>query len=348
MRVKASHSLHEFDLIRAIHRRYGRSDRSLVRGIGDDAAVVVQSPQRWSLLTTDLLAESVHFDLNTATFMDVGFRAAAANLSDIAAMGGAPRYLLVALAIPRRGTDRQVHELYRGMMAACRPHGVRLIGGDLSASSSGWFIAITLLGSVPPHRALFRRGARAGDRLYVTGTLGDSLAGLKLLRQEKSSRKRRTARHSLSPGHRRFLIGRHLRPSARVGIGQWLSNKRLATSAIDLSDGLSGDVRHICDESRVGAEIDLMALPVSAACRTFADRTGADPSTLAVTGGEDFELLFTTPPRLHVELERQAAQRGFRVTCIGTIRPARDGIKARLKTGALQPLAAASYEHFQG
>jgi thiamine-monophosphate kinase len=346
-RLKASPSLHEFDLIRAIHRRYGRPERSLVRGIGDDAAVVAQRPHRWSLLTTDSLVESIHFDLNTAAFPDVGFRAAAANLSDIAAMGGTPLYLLVALAIPRRGTAKQVHQLYRGMMAGCRPHRVRLIGGDLSASSSGWFIGITLVGSVAPHRALFRRGARVGDRLYVTGTLGDSLAGLRLLQQETSSRRRGAARRPLSAGHRRFLIGRHLRPSPRVEIGRWLSNERLATSAIDLSDGLSGDLRHICDESRVGAEIDLMALPVSAACRAFAGGTRTDPSALALTGGEDYELLFTAPSRLHAQLERKAAQHGFRITRIGTIRPSRDGLRVRLKNGALRPLAMTSYEHFR-
>ena len=118
---------------------------------------------RWSVLTTDLLTEGVHFDLRTATMADIGFRAAAANLSDIAAMGGTPQYLLVALAIPRTGTSRHVHQLYRGMMAACRPHHVRLIGGDTSASDGGWFISVTLVGMVPPRKALFRSGARVGD-----------------------------------------------------------------------------------------------------------------------------------------------------------------------------------------
>ena len=163
---------------------------SVIQGIGDDAAVITSRAGQWTVLTTDLLTEGVHFDLRTATMADIGFRAAAANLSDIAAMGGTPQYLLVALAIPRTGTSRQVHQLYQGMMAACRPHQVRLIGGDTSASSGGWFLSVTLIGMVPPHKALFRSGARIGDFLYVTGTIGDALAGLRLLNEPPTRSKR--------------------------------------------------------------------------------------------------------------------------------------------------------------
>lgn len=347
VRTKASPTIHEFDLIRALHQRHGRHSPSVIRGIGDDAAVVTAGTGRWSVLTTDLLAEGIHFDLRTATMADIGFRAAAANLSDIAAMGSTPQYVLVALAIPRTGTSDQVQQLYKGMMAACRHHHVRLIGGDTSASNGGWFVSLTLVGMVPPRKALFRNGARAGDRVYVTGTIGDSLAGLTLLNEPISPAKRRPHTAVLSARHRQFLIGRHLRPTARIAEGQWLSTHRLATSAIDISDGLSGDLRHICEESHVGADLDLGSLPLSPACRAYAASRQLDHVALALTGGEDYELLFTVSPRHRAQIERDATRHRFRITCIGTIRPAQNGIQAIGPDGIRRPLPITSYEHFK-
>ena len=346
VRTKARSTIHEFDLIRALHRRHGRRTPSVIRGIGDDAAVITSRAGQWTVLTTDLLTEGVHFDLRTATMADIGFRAAAANLSDIAAMGGTPQYLLVALAIPRTGTRQQVLQLYRGMMAACRPHHVGLIGGDTSASSGGWFLGVTLIGMVPPRKALFRSGARVGDLLYVTGTIGDALAGLKLLNEPPSRAKRHRRTATLSTRHRQFLIGRHLRPTARVAEGQWLSAHRFATSAIDISDGLSGDLRHICEESHVGVDLDLGALPLSPACHAYAASRQLDPLDLALTGGEDYELLFTVSPRQRLRLERTAIERGFSLSCIGKIHPIRFGIQAVPPHGRRHRLANTSYEHF--
>lgn len=346
VRTKPNPTIHEFELIRALHRHYGRRTPSVIQGIGDDAAVITSRAGQWTVLTTDLLTEGVHFDLRTATMADIGFRAAAANLSDIAAMGGTPQYLLVALAIPRTGTRHHVLQLYRGMMAACRPHHVGLIGGDTSASSGGWFLSVTLIGMVPPRRALFRSGARIGDLLYVTGTIGDALAGLKLLSDPPPRAKHYPLSAALSPRHRQFLIRRHLRPTARVAEGQWLSTDRLATSAIDISDGLSGDLRHICKESHVGVEIDLGALPLSPACRAYAASRELDAVDLALTGGEDYELLFTASPRQRPRLERTALERGFSLTCIGKIHPFRFGIQAVSSHGRRHRLANTSYEHF--
>jgi thiamine-monophosphate kinase len=277
---------------------------------------------------------------------DIGFRAAAANLSDIAAMGATPQYLLVSLAIPRIGANRQVHQLYQGMMAACRPHHVQLIGGDTSASSSGWFLSLTLIGMVTPRKALFRSGARIGDGLYVTGTIGDSLAGLRLLNEPPPRANRYPRAATLSSRHRQFLIGRHLRPTARVAEGQWLNTQRFATSAIDISDGLSGDLRHICEESHVGVELDLSAIPLSPACRAYAASRKLNPVDLALIGGEDFELLFTVSPRQRLRLERSAIERGFFLTCIGTIHSFRFGIQALTLHGRRHRLANRSYEHF--
>jgi len=347
VRTKARPTIHEFDLIRALHRRHGRRSSSVIQGIGDDAAVIMSRAGQWTVLTTDLLTEGVHFDLRTATMVDIGFRAAAANLSDIAAMGGTPQHLLVALAIPRTGTSRHVYQLYQGMMAACSPHHVELIGGDTSASSGGWFLSVTLIGMVPPHEALFRRGARIGDLLYVTGTIGDALAGMRLLNEPPARTKRHPWAATLSSRYRQFLIGRHLRPAARVAEGQWLSSHRFATSAIDISDGLSGDLRHICKESHVGADLDLDALPLSPACRAYAASRKLDPVDLALTGGEDYELLFTVSPRQRLRLERAALKRGFSLTCIGKIHPLRFRIQTMSLHGRRHRLANTSYEHFK-
>jgi thiamine-monophosphate kinase len=254
--------------------------------------------------------------------------------------------MLGALAIPRTGVGRDIDQLYRGMMAACRPHHVRLIGGDTSASSHGWFITLTLIGALSPRKALFRNGARIGDRLYVTGTIGDALAGLKLLKEPPTGGKRRPPPAGLSLRHRKFLIGRHLRPTARIPEGRWLSAHRFATSAIDISDGLSGDLRHICEESHVGVELDLGALPLSPACRAFAATRKVDPIDLALTGGEDYELLFTVSPRQCRRLEQSAIERGFSLACIGRIQPHHFGVRTLSPDGKHRRLANTSYEHF--
>lgn len=344
---KAKHTIQEFALIQALQRRFARRAPLLVRGIGDDAAVIAASPTTWWHITTDLLAEGVHFDLSTASPESVGYRAAMANLSDIAAMGAVPRYLLTSLAIPKMFKSAHVYELYEGLMKACRPHGVRLIGGDTSASKAGLFLSITLIGTTAARRALFRHGARVVDRIYVTGTLGDSLAGLQLLTRRKTPRSTPRIFPQLGKSHRHFLVNRHLRPTARLAEGQWLNNARLATAAIDLSDGLSGDLRHICEESRVGAELDLGKIPISAACRAYAERHRLQPVQLALTGGEDYELLFTASSRNHSTIERQARARGYRVTCIGTIRPQRFGIQMTANDGTMRPIPMTSYEHFR-
>lgn len=342
VRSQARSRLREFDLIRTLKRRYGQTGSRIVHGIGDDAAVLGSGRHRY-LVTTDLLAEGIHFDCRTAAFDDIGFRAAVANLSDIAAMGGTPQYVLVSLAIPRDGTGRQVNQLYEGMMTACRPYQVRLIGGDTSGSCGGWFVNITLIGSATSGRILLRSGARPGDDLYVTGTLGDSRAGLQLLQGSQT----RAGSRSLTPVQRRHLIQRHLRPTARIREGQWLSSAGWATSAIDLSDGLSGDIRHLCTESRVGAVIELSSLPISSACRHYAASVKQDPSALALAGGEDYELLFTVPARQRVRFERAARHHRLPITRVGEIATSREGIRMTAPDGRQRPLLLSGYEHFR-
>lgn len=346
MALHTANPLQEFALIRALKSQFSHHASGLVQGIGDDAAVVDSPSPIWWHLTTDLLAEGIHFDLKSAAPRSVGYRAAIANLSDLAAMGAVPRYLLISLAIPKQVSRSHIYDFYRGLMKACRPYGVALIGGDTSASKSGFFLSITLLGTTAEHHALFRHGAKVGDLIYVSGTLGDSLAGCRLLAQNTSRRLSEKNRSQFSRVYRQFLIRRHLYPSARVAEGQWLNNEGLASAAIDLSDGLSGDLRHICEESGVGAEVEIDNLPLSPACRAYAKACNVSPVQLAITGGEDYELLFTAPPRYRRTLERQARAQGYHLTHIGTIRPQKFGIQMTSQ-GGTQPLPQTSYEHFR-
>lgn len=337
-RRKATHPIQEFPLIRQLQRRYERPSPLILKGIGDDAAVVSIPSGSWTVLTTDLLAEGVHFDLRTASPTSVGYRAAMANLSDAAAMGATPRFLLISIAIPAAIRAAEIHALYRGLMSACDHYEVHLIGGDTSASRHGLFLSITLLGTTKQGQALFRTGARVGDGIYVTGTLGDSLAGLQLLTPRRGTR--------LAKADRDFLIDRHRHPTARVREGLWLNQAHLATAAIDLSDGLSGDLRHMCEASQVGADIELARLPISPACHRYAHKQEVDPITLALAGGEDYELLFTVAPHDEQQLERQARAKRFLVTKIGIIRSRRSGLSSLTSDGGRVPLPITSYRHF--
>lgn len=330
--------LREFQLIEHVRRLFGRTSPAVVLGIGDDTAIIKPPPGRHMLLTTDLLVEDIHFTLSTATYEEIGYKAAVANISDIAAMGGTPHSLVISLAIPHSVNTTDVTKLYRGLMAACRPYGVSLIGGDTSASRHGLFVSVTLTGYVTPGQALRRDGARAGDIVYVTGTLGDSLAGLQILKMR--SRKR------LSRRDVRYLIARHHRPTPRVHAGQFLVARGLATAAIDVSDGLSGDLVHLCEESAVGVEIDAAALPLSRACGAYAVATKTDPIQLALRGGEDYELLFTVPAARRGALERLRRHAGCRLTPIGVIRPKRFGLKLRTSRGDVLLLRNTGYQHF--
>ncbi len=335
--------LHEFQLIETLHRRYGATGPNVVRGIGDDAAVVTPIKGHELVLTTDLLAEGVHFDHKTATFQDIGYKAAVASLSDIAAMGAKPDYLLVSLAIPPSRTASDIQRLYRGLMLACRPHGVELIGGDTSASRQGLFINIVLIGSTKAGRALTRDGAQVGDLLYVTGTIGDSLAGLRLLSVRPGTK---GSLLGFKTGSAQGLIHRHLRPTPRITVGQLLSAQQLATAAIDLSDGLSGDLKHMCEQSHVGAEIERDALPVSSALRRYADMNTVDPVDVALQGGEDYELLFTVAPRHRKTLEHLGGQIDCKLSCIGIIKPEAYGLRIKDHSGSVRRLPMLSYQHF--
>ncbi len=341
---RASRTLDEFRFIELIRRRFGAAPPSVLTSIGDDAAVVsAPGGGRW-VFTTDLLAEGVHFSLDTTSLEDLGHKAGAANLSDIAAMGATPRYLLVDMAVAPTLDTPMLLGFYRGLSRLSRRHGVAVIGGDMSGSRADLFIAITAIGTTSSAPAILRHGAKLGDCLFVSGTIGDSLAGLQLL--EKRSRTARDA-DAVPTAARRTLQARHRRPTPRVELGAALGARRLATAMIDLSDGLSGDLPHLCEHSRVGAIVEARQLPLSRALREFAQATRQSPIDLALQGGEDYELLFTVSPNDRPAIRQLARRLRIPLTEIGRITAVRSGRRLRLPTGEIRPLPVTGYRHFR-
>ena len=331
----------EFQLIQSIARGFSSRGPLPLVGIGDDAAILSHPPGSHLVISTDLLVEDIHFSRSTASLYDIGYKAAVANLSDIAAMGATPTYILVAVALPSHLKYQDWKELYRGLSVPCKAHGVQLVGGDTSASRSSLFLAITILGQVEPNRALTRGGAKEGEIIYVSGTLGNSAAGLACLTRQ--------AKQVHTPNQRqpmKFLVHRHLRPTPRIGLGRLLSSRGFASAALDLSDGLSGDLLHLCQQSRVGALIRENSLPLSPHLVTYASQMNVDPLLWALHGGEEYELLFTVPPKYQRRLEVAVKQLGLPVTAIGLMTSRRSGLRIAHTDGKTQKLLPQSYVHF--
>jgi thiamine-monophosphate kinase len=277
--------LGEFEFIRSIKDDCHFSHEKLIKGIGDDCAVVGPYEGKALLLTTDTLLEDIHFLLAKIPPEHLGEKSVAVNLSDIAAMGGKALHLLVSLAIPRTMSVDTVHAMYRGMKRICRRYGVNILGGDTVASPHRLMINVTVLGEAPEKEVLYRSGARPGDYIYLTGTIGDSAAGLRLIRGEFSA-----------PEQVAFpLREAHNRPVPHLEAGRIIARSGLASAMIDLSDGLLSDLRHICEASSVGARLIYNALPLSGELKALAEANNFDPYKLALAGGEDYRLLITVP-----------------------------------------------------
>jgi len=317
--------LGERRVISRIRRTFGQARSDILLGIGDDAALV-RGPERL-LLTTDILVEGEDFRIADHPPRLLGRKALNVNLSDIAAMGGRPLHALVGMALPGDIDESWLRQFMTGFRSAAREAGVALVGGDLSQAEK-IMIAVMVTGEVKsPVR---RGGAKPGDGIFVSGTLGDAAAGLRLL--EKGG-----IRGVVKPV--RPLIGAFLDPAPRLKLGALLAGKGLASAMIDLSDGLSVDLAHICGESGVGAEVEAARVPVSEALTRFA----RDPLDLALNGGEDFELLFTVRPAKIAAVEALASRHAL--TRIGRITGGRS-IRLVGPGGKKKPLRAGGFEHF--
>lgn len=313
----------------------GRS-RHVAVGIGDDAAVVRIREGRDLILTADLSIEGVHFTTRLHPARSVGHRALARSLSDIAAMGGVPRFALISAAFTKVAPKDWVQEFFRGVFELASRYRVEVIGGDTSIVRQKAMVDVTLAGEVDRGRGLLRSGARSGDHIFVSGTLGQSALGLKILKSRGRGRKR-SAKVEKGDLHIAPPIQSHLYPEPRCELGRWLQKAGIPSAMMDISDGLSTDLVRLCEASGVGARIYSDRIPVP---------TGVNPRRsleLALNGGEDYELLFAVAERKLAKLPRQ--HRGVPLHRIGRILPSRE-IRIVHSDGTEAPLAPSGYDHF--
>jgi len=307
--------LGERALIERIRARLPAAPSSLIVGIGDDAAVAAMERGALTVLTTDALVEGVHFDRRYSSAVDVGYKALSVNVSDVAAMGAAPRLALLSLILPPDLPVADVDGLVDGFVDLGRATGVTLAGGNITRSPGPLVIDVTVIGTVKPRRVLTRGGGRAGDQLFVSGSIGAAAAGLAWLREQ--------ARDLTSAPDDPLLMDcvlKHRRPEPRARVGALLGRTRAAVACMDLSDGLADAVRQIARASGTGARIESERLPLHPAARAYFSARGQDPVLASVTGGDDYELLFAVTARARGRLktvERQA--RGVPLTRIGEL-----------------------------
>lgn len=328
--------LGEFELIARLAARLGTGSGVAV-GIGDDTAVLEPTPGYQLLATCDGQVEGVHF-LREGTPPDaLGHRALASNLSDVAAMGGRPRWALVALSLPPELPVEWVEAMYEGMAALARRHDVAVVGGNVARTTGGTVVDVTVLGEVEPARRLTRAGARPGNEILVTGHPGESAAGLELiLRPELRGRvAEATAAH---------LLDAHWRPAPRVEAGQAIAAIGRATAGIDVSDGIAGDLGHLLAASGVGATLDADALPIGAELRELASALGRHPAELVLHGGEAYELLFTCPADAATAMVADVEATGVRCHRIGQV-DAEPRLRLR-HADRVEPLSTRGHDHF--
>lgn len=330
--------LGEFGLIARINELLPQAGRDLVLGVGDDVAVLRSPSDKYLLATADIQVEGIHFLKDRGSPEEVGRKIVAVNVSDIASKGGVPLHLLVSLALPSDTKVSYVDELYEGIGQAAARYGVDVAGGNVSTSPRGLMVDAFLLGEVEPELLLRRSGARVGDALYVTGYLGDAAAGLALLLDSSiyaSSHDGEAVRSA------------YLAPAARPLEGRMIAGSGAATAMMDISDGLASDIGHIAEMSGVGARIRADSLPMSNAMRRVASVAGHDPLDWALSGGEDYELLFAAHPermaKVADEIERVT---GTQVSHIGEIRPREEGV-VLVRDGQEVRLEARGWDHFR-
>jgi thiamine-monophosphate kinase len=319
--------LQERELVQAIRDEFSQSAKNLVLGIGDDAAIIRPGRASW-LVTTDLLSEGFHFSVFWNPPFYLGRKSLNINLSDIAAMGGTPRFALLGLAVPSGLKTGWLEEFFSGFKQAAQEADVCLVGGDVSQSRK-IVISVTVIGE--GSEFVTRSGAKPGDRIYVSGCLGNARGGLALL--QKGARLGEDS-------HADALLKAFLDPVPRIGLGRELARHKIASAMIDLSDGLSVDLFHLCEESGTGAEVGEEFIPLSPELRARARK----PLAMALHGGEDYELLFTVPPARASRLARISKK--YRLACIGRMTRGK-GIYLVDRAGQKKRLAIKGFEHFR-
>ncbi len=335
-------TLGEFGLIHRLTQGIKPQNQSTKYGIGDDAAVLSYPMGKEILVTTDLLLEGIHFDLTYVPLKHLGYKAAVVNFSDIYAMNGIPRQITVSLGLSKRFSVEDMEELYAGIRLACETYGVDIVGGDTSSSYTGLTISITCIGEGEKGKIVYRNGAKEGNLICVSGDLGAAYMGLQLLEREKSVLK--GERRDLRPDFigKEYILERQLKPEARRDIIENLAKGGVhPTAMMDISDGLSSELLHICTQSKVGCRIYEEHLPIDYQTAGMAEELNLNVTTCALNGGEDYELLFTVPI---ADYEKVAEMEGVKLIGhitkpeLGCALISRDGQEFELKAQGWNPL----------
>lgn len=326
-------TLGEFGLIRHLTEKIELRNKSSVKGIGDDAAVL-EYKEKIVLVTTDLLLEGVHFDLTYVPLRHLGYKSAVVNFSDIYAMNGQPKQITVSLGISKRFSIEDLEAFYDGLKLACNIYGVDIVGGDTSSSLTGLTISITCIGEAEQDKIVYRNKAKDTDLICVSGDLGAAYMGLQLLEREKQVYK---GEENFQPDFsgKEYILERQLKPEARKDIIATLGQEGIVpTSMMDISDGLSSELLHICKQSHTGCRVYEDRIPIDYQTAVMAEQFNMNVTTVALNGGEDYELLFTVPLTMH---EKVSAIKGVKVIghitkeSLGTYLVARDGTEIEIK-----------------
>jgi len=338
-------SIGEFGLIKHLTQFIELKNESSVKGAGDDAAVIDYKSSGGSsaqtLVSTDMLVEGVHFDLAYAPLRHLGYKAVIVNLSDIYAMNGTPRQILVSIALSNRFSLEAVEELYSGINLACERYGVDLVGGDTTSSPSGLIISITAIGEADKKKIVCRDGAKESNLLCVSGDLGGAYVGLQLLEREKKIYKENPG---IQPdlGGNDYILERQLKPEARKDLPLIFEGlKIIPTAMIDVSDGLASEILHICSQSGVGCNLYEEKIPIDPMTYNRAREFNLDPTTCVLNGGEDYELLFTVDISHYENIKEHAD-----ISIIGHITDAASGCNLVSKSGTVHPLKAQGWDAF--
>lgn len=326
-------TLGEFGLIEHLTSGITPANKETVAGVGDDAAILAFDSNEEVLVSTDLLMEGINFDLTYFPLSHLGYKAAMANFSDIYAMNGTPKQITVSVALSKKFCIEDLEDFYEGLKLACSRHNVDIVGGDTSASVTGLAISITVIGSAPKGTSVRRNGAKETDLICVTGNLGAAYMGLQLLEREKIA----TAGKDIQPDFagKEYILERQLKPEARKDIIEKLREENIKpTSMIDISDGLSSELMHICKQSGTGCRIYEERIPIDYQTAIMAEEFNMNVITCALNGGEDYELLFTVPIADH---EKVSAMKDVKVIGhivsdnMGLALITRDGVEMELK-----------------
>lgn len=336
-------TLGEFGLIHRLTDKLSVVNASTLKSVGDDSAVL-EYPETQVLVTTDLLLEGVHFDLTYVPLKHLGYKSAIVNFSDIYAMNGTPRQITVSLGISKRFTVEHIEELYAGLRLACEIYGVDLVGGDTTSSRQGLVISVTCIGDAPKDKVVYRDGAKDTDLICVSGDLGSAYMGLQLLEREKVAS---AGQKDFQPefAGKEYLVERQLKPEARRDIIRELAQAGVVpTAMMDISDGLSSELLHICKQSHTGCRVYEDRIPIDYQTAVMAEELGMNLVTAAMNGGEDYELLFTVPLHMHDTVSRLD---GIKVIGhitkeeLGCMMVTRDGAELAIRAQGWNPLADA-------